>query len=239
MGKETIFSTTGGGFPTTRWTRLLQIRESGTARSREQVQVLFSIYWPVVRGVIFRQWTRDPEEADDLTQEFFLSLLERDFSKDLAPDKGRFRHFIKAALKHFLLNRRRDERRLKRGGGARVVSIDDPAVAEVAAEQGVEGFDRDWARCLLKAAVDRLREFCAASDRRKHFEAFQLHYPPDRPEEALPYPQIAERLAIPYHDVGNYLKWARAKMREIVLELIAEYAGGAEAARRELEDLFP
>ena len=239
MSAEAALPSGGGSFPTTRWTQLFQIRDSGTPHSREQLQALFALYWPVVHGVILREWVRDPQETDDLTQEFFLSLLQRDFSKDLSPDKGRFRHFMKAALKHFLLNRRRDEARLKRGGGARPVPADHPAVADVASEDEVEGFDRNWARCLLSAAMEKLREFCAASGRGKHFEAFQLHYQPDRTEEALSYAEIAEKLSLPHFDVGNYIKWTRTKLRSIVLELIAEYTGSAEAARRELEDLFP
>jgi len=226
VGKETTFPP---AFPTTRWTRLLQIRDSGMARSREQLQTLFTLYLPVVRSAVLRDWTRDPHEAGDLTQEFFLSLLERDFSRDLSPDKGRFRHFMKAALKNFLLNRRRDGSRLKRGGGANVVSMDDVDPAAPADD----GFDRTWAQVVLSAGMERLRGRCGTTDRGIHFEALRLHH-----EESMTYPTIAQKLGVSPFDVGNHIKWARAELRRIVLDVIAEYAGSPEAARQELEDLF-
>lgn len=227
-------STTTGvpraAFPSTVWTRLLGIRDRGVPASREQLESLFATYWAPVHAFILRDgWTRDADDARDLAQEFFLSLLQRDFGRGLAPDKGRFRQWLKASLRNFLANRKRDAQALKRGGAMKAVPL-----GEVRAPEGPDPFDLDWRRALLAAAMDRLRAHAAKEGKSDAFDAFALQ----SGEPPRPHAEIASHLGLKPFDVGNRLKWARTEMRRIVLELIAEYAGGPEEARRELGELF-
>lgn len=226
----TTFGVPRAAFPSTVWTRLLGIRDRGIPASREQLEALFETYWAPVHAFILRDgWTRDADEARDLAQEFFLSLLERDFSRGLAPEKGRFRQWVKASLRNFLANRKRDAMAQKRGGGAKAVPLE-----EVRAPEGADPFDLDWRRALLAAAMERLRSACAGAGKLDAYEAFALH----SGGTPVTHAGIAARLGMKVFDVGNRVKWARGEMRRIVLELIGEYARSPEEARRELGELF-
>jgi hypothetical protein len=113
----------------------------------------------------------DAEEARDLTQAYFARLLEKGYLDDYDPDRGRFRVFLKASVKHFLSKERDKERSWKRGGRAGIISLDDEQIEGRYRFEPVDRltpeqlYERRWALTVLEQARTRLREERVAAGR--------------------------------------------------------------------------
>jgi RNA polymerase sigma-70 factor (ECF subfamily) len=115
------------------------------------------------------------EEAQDLTQEFFATLLEKGSLKVADPDRGRFRSFLLASLNHFLANEWRRRSARKRGGGKPAISLDAES-AEIRYRQEPahnltpeKAYERRWALLLLEKALSTLRDEYAAGGKTNVF----------------------------------------------------------------------
>jgi RNA polymerase sigma factor (sigma-70 family) len=153
----------------------------GTA-AREALASLCTTYWRPLYAFIRRQGS-SPQEAEDLTQEFFLHFLERNALESVQPAAGRFRSFLLACLKHFLANERERARAQRRGGGRPVIPLQggdaetryllepaDHATPEVL-------YQRHWAFAVLEGTIARLRREYAANGKRELFEALEGFLP--------------------------------------------------------------
>jgi DNA-directed RNA polymerase specialized sigma24 family protein len=137
-------------FPTTRWSLLAQATIHGDAMQREALAEFYRRYREPVVSYLRRH---QPEaRADDLSQEFFLHLIENSTLQRADPLRGRFRSFLLGALNRFLARTRVHEAAAKRGSGEAALSLDaltlgagEPVVPAAVAE----AFDRDWARSLI------------------------------------------------------------------------------------------
>ncbi|HKQ62506.1 MAG TPA: sigma-70 family RNA polymerase sigma factor [Candidatus Polarisedimenticolaceae bacterium] len=147
-------------FQTTRWSLVLAAAQ-GADGSREALEWLCGTYWYPLYAFVRRQGL-DPEAARDLTQSFFLSLLDRDSLRRLDPRQGRFRAFLLASIKHFLANERARADAVKRRAddpgfhvpldGAEARYLEDPA----AGLNPEELFETRWALAVLDRALRRL-----------------------------------------------------------------------------------
>src|SRR5215467_1901453 len=115
-------------FPTTSWSLVLAAAANPTPDSRASLGTLCQVYWPPVYAFIRRNGY-DSDQAQDLTQAFFAVMLEKNYLGDADRERGRFRTFLLAAVKHFLANEWDKAHALKRGGGLMAVAI-DPIEAE-------------------------------------------------------------------------------------------------------------
>ena len=113
-------------FTATRWSMVLTAGHASSPEAQTALEELCRAYWPPLYAFVRRQG-HGPEEAQDLTQEFFLRLLQQEGLARVAPDKGRFRSFPLASLKNLLANEWHRGRTQKRGGEAVHFSLDDPA----------------------------------------------------------------------------------------------------------------
>ena len=124
--------------------------------------MLCRAYWYPLYAFVRRQG-HGPEEAQDLTQEYFARLLEKDFLDAVDPAKGKFRSFLLAACKHFLSNERDRQNAQKRGGRCEVVSIDLPHAEERYRLEPADHltpeklFERHWALALVEEVLGRLK----------------------------------------------------------------------------------
>ena len=107
--------TSGGAFTTTRWTMVTAAGGSGGAHSRSALTELCQIYWPPLYSYLRRRG-HDREEAEDLTQGFFVRLLERNDLRGADPARGRFRGFMLTALKRYAINEHERGMAARRGG---------------------------------------------------------------------------------------------------------------------------
>jgi len=164
----------GAGFPSTRWSVVLAAGDAESPQCTEALEKLCRAYWRPLYSFVLRQG-RDACQAQDLTQEFFAHLLARNPLAHLSPDKGRFRSFLLAAVKHFLADEFDRAHTLKRGGGQSLVPLDElaeepdllPATDNASPEHA---FDRQWALTVLDRAVAVLRNEFATAGKADHFE---------------------------------------------------------------------
>jgi len=150
-----------GAFPTTRWSRVISAGDPAAPEARTSLVELCNAYWYPLY-VYIRRRGHDPEQARDLTQEFFVRILEKGLLSEADPARGRFRSFLRTVCAHFIANRRDWEQAKKRGGDRTVVSIDaGEAETRYAAEltdslTPERIFDRSWALTLLGRVLDQL-----------------------------------------------------------------------------------
>jgi DNA-directed RNA polymerase specialized sigma24 family protein len=110
-------------FATTHWSMVV-CSQSASPQAREALEALCRAYWPPLYAYVRRRGYR-PEEAQDLTQGFFASLLARNDLAQVKPELGRFRTFLLASLKHYLANEWNATLAQKRGGGQRPLPWDE------------------------------------------------------------------------------------------------------------------
>jgi len=237
-------SATGGSntwFVTTRWSVVLSAKEADPERSSQALETLCRAYWYPLYAFA-RRSGHAPADAEDLTQGFFARLLQKDYLKSVAREKGRFRSFLLASLKRFMANEWDRQHAQKRGGFAEIVSI-DTAAAELrfASDAALNAppdalFDRQWATTLLEQTLLALQEEYAASGRATLFE----HLRPclARDESALSYAEIATRLNLTEAAVKMAVQRLRARYREILRREIAETVSTEAEIEEELRHLF-
>lgn len=213
---------------------------------RRALDTLVAVYWRPAYLHLRLKWNMAREEAEDLTQEFFARSMEKGFFEKFDADRGRFRTFLRGCLDHLIANVRRDERRLKRGGGAPHLSLDfagaeqDLALAVATGSDDPEDmFQREWVRSLFTLAVNALKEECEASGRQIRFQIFtRTDLDPVDGDQRPSYRELAEQFDIPVTQVTNHLAWARREFRRVVLERLRELSGNDAEYRAEVRELF-
>jgi RNA polymerase sigma factor (sigma-70 family) len=247
------------GFPATRLSVVRALASRDDAVRRPAFAALADGYWKPSYKYLRMRWRLGAEDAEDLTQSFFAQVLEKRYFDRYDPARARFRTYLRTCLDRFASNRRRAERRLKRGGGEAVVSLDSapgwtpdfaaaerelgrtaPAdrLADASPEADPEGwFHREWRRALFQRAVMRLRER-AAGGREARFTVFERYDLAGGREAGLTYAALGEELGLPATQVTNHLAWARRELRRVVLELLEELCGSDEEVAAEARDLL-
>ena len=160
-----------GMFPNTQWTELARATLSGDELGRAAMDTMCRNYWePVRQYVLQRGWP--PHEAPDLTQGFFLYLMEKRVLQQAEQDKGRFRSFLQGVLNHFLLAERQRRQTQKRGGDMEREELQEHTAA-TETEAGIE-FDRQWARTVVNGALSRVAAECIAKRGRPFYEVISV-----------------------------------------------------------------
>jgi len=236
-------STLSGGarevFPATRWSQITEAADPSSDTGRAALERFAWDYWRPVYAYFRRKWGKCREEAQDLTQDFFLALAEKNFLDDLSPERGKLRSYIMAALDNFARCRHRRESSLRRGGSVAHFSLDLERDFEPTPEESIEEtFRREWAGAVLDQALRDLEEECRASGSEETIRLFLLHEV-DRPEGVdLSYEGLARRFGLTVAQVRNVLYRARKRLRDLVLTLLRRTVGGEEEACQELHALF-
>ena len=172
-------STAGGrpNFLTTEW-GLITASAEGSAEARAALEGLYRAYCYPVYTFIRRRGHSRPD-AQDLTQDFFIHLLEKGMLGRADPERGRFRSFLLGALDHFLAHAAERAAACKRGGGRQIVLLDDETAEtqyQLAAPEGLSAeslFDARWALTLLGYALERLARQYALGYKEAVFEALK------------------------------------------------------------------
>jgi RNA polymerase sigma factor (sigma-70 family) len=235
-------STGGPCFPATSWSLVERLRESDPAALRQGLESLCRRYWKPVFYFSRAAWSKTDDQAKDLTQDFFVWILEGDALRKYSPEKGGFRKYLKSLLRHFEADRYDREHALKRGGGVKVVTL-DADVAPLAALLKDESasdpertFDLAWKEELLSRAIDRTRQWFLSSGRTLQFRAFEEYDLADA--KGPSYAEVARRLGVKEGDVRNWLFDVRERVRtEIRLEL-TQTVSNVEDLEEEWKNLF-
>ena len=179
MNDRTMHTLPGSSqFPTTRWTLVVAAGDPNRKEARSALVALCENYWyPLYAYLRRRGYPAD--HAQDLTQEFFIRVLEGRYLDRADPEKGRFRAFLLTSLKFFVADEEDRSAAQKRGGGA-VVSLEFPSGEdryqhEPAHDETPERiFERRWALAVLDRVVERLRNEFVQHGRPEHFERLKV-----------------------------------------------------------------
>jgi len=233
-------------FPETHRSVVLAARSPDQQERARALEAVVAAYWrPVFRHVRAR-WRVPDEEAEDLAQGFFAKALEKDWLARYEPARGRFRTYLLACLEAFVAKKRRDGRRLKRGGGVTLVPLEsEDADGErrelpLADPSDLEAeFQREWSRSLFGLAVQALRQRCLGTSRELAFALFERYDLEDHDASEQPrYADLAAEFSLPVTQVTNHLHWARRELRKTVLEKLREITVSEEEFRSEARALF-
>jgi RNA polymerase sigma factor (sigma-70 family) len=222
----------GGWFATTHWSVVLAAGQGGSRGSQTALEKLCCIYWPPLYAYVRRR-KFSPEDAQDLTQEFFARFLAGNYLESVRQSRGKFRSYLLAALQHFLANEWEKARTAKRGGGLTALPLDDLGAENlyhlVASPDRTpeEVYDQSWALALLEQARNRLRDEYVAAGKDHRFKQLVAFLP----GAALPlsYPEIARQLGLAEEAVRSEVSRLRKRYRELVrLEIAQTVATPAE-----------
>jgi RNA polymerase sigma factor (sigma-70 family) len=231
----------GKWFATTRWSVVLAAGQPGSPQAQAALETLCRTYWYPLYAYLRRRGY-PPEDAQDLTQEFFARLLEKNLSAQADRAKGKFRSFLLMTLNHFLSDERERAGTCKRGGNIRFLSLDEEAPEtryrlEPPDEQTPEKlFERSWARAILERAIERLREEYCASGKAEVYEVLQAFQPGE--PKTLSYLDAAARLGTSESAVKALIHRMREHHRRMVREEIAQTVATQDEIDDELRHLI-
>ncbi len=210
----------------------------GTPESRlAALEGLCSAYWPAV-FVYIRRRGKDEEEARDLTQEFFASLLEKNWLATVDQDQGRFRAFLLTLVKRFLADEHDYATRKKRGGGVPLLSLDWTNAPEVPDSQDSPelAFDRRWALTVVSRAGDRLKAEVEASGRGDLFSVL-APFVAEEPESGA-YDAASGVLGMSRAAISMAVHRLRLRLRALVRAEVAETLSDPAAVDGEMQELI-
>jgi RNA polymerase sigma factor (sigma-70 family) len=234
-------ATPGSAFGTTHWSVVVSAGRSDTKRARDALGKLCQTYWSPLYAYV-RRAGHSPADAQDLTQEFFGRLLERNTFARADPQRGRVRSFLLASLKHFLVNEWKKDRARKRGGRAQMIPLQLDTAETRCAQLAATGdtpdraFDRQWALALLETVLDRLRQEYVDSGREDLFAGLKDTLAGGRAE--IPYRDLGVQLGMSEGAVKVAAHRLRRRYRELLREEIAHTVVGPEQVEEELRQLF-
>ncbi len=217
-------------FATTRWSVILSGAqfENGEQQAREALAELCRTYWRPIFSFVCRRG-HSSEDAQDLTQDFFVMILESNWLRQADESRGRFRSFLLKSLQNFLNHAAERKQARKRGGGLQFVSWDEwmaDAPSELTVTpQSLESmpperlFDLRWAAAVVEQALRRLREECEAKGRLRLFEVLSKHFITERGD--ISYAELASSLGIAETMVKKQLHNLRQRYRWLLREEVA------------------
>jgi RNA polymerase sigma-70 factor (ECF subfamily) len=210
---------------------VLAAGEQDSSQGQEALARLCRTYWLPVYAFV-RKRGHTPDQAKDLTQDFFASFLKKNSVARAVRERGRFRSFLMTSVDNFLRNTHERDQAQKRGGGSSLVSLDDQdAEAYYLAEPADEldpakHFELRWVLTILDRVMQRLRKEYLEVDRADLFEALQNHLWGDI--ESIPYSQLGEKFGLSETNIkvtAHRLRQGyRALLREEISQTVAQPA---------------
>jgi RNA polymerase sigma factor (sigma-70 family) len=231
------------GFPTTHWSRVAHAVDPAAPEARAALAELCGAYWYPIYAFIRRRG-HDPDEALDLTQDYFARLLEQGVLASADHHKGRFRAFLRTDCGFFLAHQDERGRALKRGGGRADLPIDARDAEGRYLREPVDSttpehlFDRTWALNLLDEVLRQLASEYADTGRATQFEILQGAI--GKQARQIPYADLADRMGTSEGAVQQAVQRLRKRYKTILRERIAATLDDPDEAaiNGEIRDLF-
>ena len=230
-------------FTTTKWSVILRARDRGDPRSGEALASLCEAYWYPLYVFVRRQGS-DPNDALDLTQGFFATLIEKDLLDSVRPERGKFRSFLLASLKHYIAHEKRRERASKRGGGWEILPLDAEGaerryqlVPVPAEDQTPErAYERQWALAVIGRAQDRLRGALETDGKGEQYHLLAPFLTEVRPQQ--PYQEVAAALGTTEVSVKMAVLRLRRRLGQLLRDEIAQTVAEPAEVDTELKHLL-
>ena len=231
-------------FPTTCWSQVGPGAAGGgdgvTDRALER---LASRYWRPIRDWLSAELRLERDAAAELTQDFFVWVIESGFLKKADPERGRFRAFLKVALRNYARDANRRATAARRGGGRQFISLEAEDedekpfdAADPNALRPDELLDARWRRDLVQTALQELEKELAATGKSAMFATFRDYFLAASPD--VDYRAVAQRNGITVTDVTNWLSRTKKRFREHLLAIVTDTVRDAAALEEELRWLF-
>lgn len=231
----------GSGFATTQWQLVRSASVDQPAEARAALAELCERYWYPLYSFVRRRG-HEREEAADLTQAFFVKLLEGQTLAQVDPARGRFRGFLLASMSHFIANHWRAEKAQKRGGGKLVsleLNFDDGETRyrqEPAHDETPERiFARRWALTILRQAMESLQAELVAAGKERQFEVLRGYLDDST---TASYQQASASLGISEVAVRVAVHRLREKYRRHLRAQVAQTVDSEQEIDRELQELL-
>jgi RNA polymerase sigma-70 factor (ECF subfamily) len=227
-------------FGSTQWS-VVRAAGAGSPESRNALEILCRRYWYPLYAYACRR-VRNPHEAEELIQDFFARLLERNTLAVAEPARGRFRSFLLTSLRHFLANERDKTLTQKRGGSLKRIPIDVAGVSSQVCRQTGQAltperlFEREWASTLLSEVLQRLRNEFFRAGKESQFEVLAPFLTGKNAEST--YAQAAQKLGISEGAATLAAHRMRQRFRELLRAEIASTVSCPEEVEDEIRSLF-
>lgn len=220
---------------------MLAAGQRHTPQSDHALEELCKTYWfPLYAYGRRRGYNK--VDAEDLVQAFFERFLAKNYLEGLNAERGRFRAFLLASLKNFLVNEWKKSQRLKRGGSDTVLSLDWETadtkfqVASTSEPSPDKAFDREWAVALLAHVIEKLRAECAADGKAKQFDRLKVFLTAGK--GAVPHSEVAKSLGMDEGTVRVAAHRLRKRYRELLRDEIAHTLSDPAMVDEEMKALF-
>jgi RNA polymerase sigma factor (sigma-70 family) len=221
-------------FATTHWSAVVTAGGNNSARAFEAMSELCRTYWMPLYAYVRRRGY-SPEDAKDLTQEFFARLLERNAVATVDRQKGKFRTFLLASISHFLADEWDKARAQKRGGGL-VIPLDTGSAETRFLQHAACGlsseqvFEQRWALAVLEEVYQRLRREFERAGKDEWFQGLRFALMGER--STVPYAELARQFATS----ESAIKVAVHRLRQRYRDLLRETIAGTVADPGEIEE---
>lgn len=228
-------------FATTRWSLVVRADGCATKDSQDALAELCEIYWHPLYAYL-RRIGLNCDDAQDTTQEFIATLLDKGTVARADSRRGRFRSFLLASLKNFLANERRKARSQKRGPQQKVLSFDFAAgerqfVIEPAHHLTPERlYERRWALLLLQRVLCLLREEYTSAGKEPLFNELQAQL--GAGNDRTPYAAIANKLDTTEGAIKVAVHRLRRRYRELLRAEVAQTVQEPDEIDDELRSLL-
>ena len=229
-----------GFFATTHWSVVLAAGQSGTPDAHAALERLCQTYWPPLYAFL-RRYGCSPEDAQDLTQDFFVHFLEKGAAGQADPQRGRFRSFLLACLQHYLHDAHDRRTSARRGGGTPALSLDQERAERGYAAEPIEHvtpervFEKRWATTLLENVMIQLAAEFSRTGKREFFD--QLRGFVWGEQGTTPVREIAARFGVSESAVKVTAHRLRQRFRELLRLAIAHTVSNAKEIDEEIEYL--
>jgi RNA polymerase sigma-70 factor (ECF subfamily) len=220
---------------------VLAAGKGGSSEADIALEKLCHTYWHPLY-IFVRRRGYEPHDAQDLTQEFFARLLQKNYLHAVDRTKGKFRSFLLAALEHFLANEWRNAHAQKRGGQVNFFSLDDDSAEQQFLQVASAGlspeqhYQREWATTLLERALGRLRADFVESGKLLQFDELKIYLTGEK--GGTSYAALAPKLGMTEAGLKMAVHRMRQRYGELLREEIANTVSSPAEVEQELGALF-
>jgi len=228
-------------FRTTHWSVVLAASDPAAPQAADALEELCFTYWYPLYAYVRRSGHR-PEDAQDLTQEFFARFLAKHYLAQVDRQKGQFRSFLLAALKHFLSDARDRARAIKRGGGRLHLSIDVQDAEGRYLLEPTDGmtperiFERQWALTVLETTRAGLRQQYASAGKAARFSVLEKFLPGE--QASMTYAEAGRGLGLAPGTVKWEVHELKQRFRKLLRAEIAHTVGSSDQIEDEVGHLI-
>ncbi len=228
-------------FVTTHWSVVLAAGRAESDSARASLEKLCRTYWAPLYTYVRRR-NYHPEDAQDLTQEFFARFLSKNYLQTVEPGRGSFRGFLLTAMQHFLANEWDKARAAKRGAGQSPIPLEELSAENLYRAVSVqertpeETYDQSWALALLEQVRHRLCDEYTRAGKGPQFDQWLRFLPGEA--SPLSYAETAQLLGLTEEAVRSEVYRLRKRYRELVRHEVAQTVATPGEIEEELRYLI-